>query len=51
MDETVEQSSETKTCNSQPRGDLGMITKLGFIHLCNGGSVKPCCPGGVVHVQ
>lgn len=51
VDGTVEQSSETKTCNSQPRGDLGMITELGFIQLCKAGSVKPCCPGGVVHVQ
>lgn len=39
VDETVGQSSETKTCNAQPRGDLGMITNLGFIHLCK---ADPC---------
>lgn len=50
-DETVGQSSETKTCNSQPRGDLGTITNLRFIHLCKAGSVKPRCSGGGVHVQ
>lgn len=38
-DETVGQSSETKTCNSQPGGDLGTITNLRFIHLCKAGSV------------
>lgn len=47
VDETVGQSSETKTCNSQRRGDVGMITKLGFIPVCKAGSAERCCPCAV----